>query len=86
MLDGVYPRGTNTVMLIAKPDADKPFENYRKKPVCVKAKQMEYLFEIETLEGKMSGKPGDWLIEGVAGGWYPCANEIFKKTYEKVEE
>jgi len=73
-------------MLIVKEDADKPFESYRKKPVEVKAKQMEYPFEIETLEGKMCGKPGDWLVEGVEGEWYPVANSIFKKTYEGVDK
>ena len=41
---------------------------------------------IKTLEGEMLLKPNDWLIMGVAGEIYPCDNDIFLKTYEKVEE
>lgn len=39
---------------------------------------------IETREGAMIGRPGDWLIKGVAGEFYPCKPEIFAKTYEPV--
>jgi hypothetical protein len=27
---------------------------------------------------------GDWIIIGVNGEVYPCKDDIFKKTYEKV--
>lgn len=37
---------------------------------------------VETREGTMRGNPGDWIIRGVAGEFYPCKNEIFEKTYE----
>lgn len=40
---------------------------------------------ITTLEGNMKAMPGDWIIKGVAGEFYPCKNEIFEKTYEPVE-
>jgi len=30
--------------------------------------------------------PGDWIIKGVAGEFYPCKSDIFEKTYERVEE
>lgn len=43
-------------------------------------------FYIETLEGEMLVSPGDWIIEGVAGEFYPCKPDIFEKTYERVEE
>lgn len=39
---------------------------------------------IETLEGTMCGRPGDWLIKGVNGEFYPCKPDIFAKTYEPV--
>lgn len=47
---------------------------------------------IVTLEGKMlvrpanaiSGFPGDWIIRGVAGEFYPCKPDIFERTYELV--
>lgn len=41
---------------------------------------------IPTLEGTMTAKIGDWIIKGVNGEFYPCKPDIFKKTYEPVEE
>lgn len=40
---------------------------------------------IETLEGMMAAEPGDWIIKGVAGEFYPCKPEIFAATYELAE-
>jgi hypothetical protein len=40
---------------------------------------------ISTLEGVMRADPGDWIIRGVAGEFYPCKPDIFVKTYEPVE-
>lgn len=37
---------------------------------------------IATLEGSHWVSPGDWIIKGVAGWFYPCKPEIFDKTYE----
>lgn len=42
-------------------------------------------FEIDTLEGKHIAKQGDFIIKGVAGEFYPCKPDIFKKTYDLVE-
>lgn len=28
--------------------------------------------------------PGDWIITGVHGEFYPCSPAIFEKTYEKI--
>lgn len=39
---------------------------------------------IETLEGTMEAKPGDWIIRGISGEFYPCKLDIFFKTYELV--
>jgi hypothetical protein len=44
----------------------------------------EYL-EIVTLEGNMRATPGDFIIKGVNGEFYPCKPDIFEKTYEPVE-
>ena len=41
---------------------------------------------IMTLEGHMLCRVGDWVIKGIHGEFYPCKNEIFKKTYERVRE
>lgn len=40
---------------------------------------------IETLEGGHIVSPGDWIITGVKGESYPCKDEIFQMTYERVE-
>lgn len=37
---------------------------------------------IETLEGKMTASPGDWVIRGVKGEYYPCKPDIFAASYE----
>lgn len=39
---------------------------------------------IPTLEGNMKAMPGDWIIKGVNGEFYPCKPDIFEKTYEQV--
>ena len=41
--------------------------------------------EINTLEGVMIGKGGDYIIKGVNGEIYPCKPDIFHKTYELLE-
>lgn len=41
-------------------------------------------FKIETLEGVMTAQPGDWIIKGVKGEFYPCKPDIFAATYEAV--
>lgn len=40
------------------------------------------ILQIETLEGVMEAKPGDWIIKGVQGEIYPCKPDIFEATYE----
>jgi len=59
---------------------------FRKKPVVIDAIQMEKEFVVDTMEGQMKGKAGDYLITGVRGEQYPCDKEIFEETYDKVEE
>lgn len=43
-------------------------------------------FCIETSEGNMNAKIGDYIINGVNGEFYPCKPDIFAKTYEEVTE
>lgn len=40
---------------------------------------------IDTLEGGYIVCPGDMIIEGVAGEYYPCKPDIFNLTYEIAE-
>ena len=58
--------------------------NYKKKPVIIKAIQMDCDFEVATLEGNYKGKKGDYLLEGVKGEVYPCRKDIFEETYNKL--
>ena len=39
---------------------------------------------ISTLEGVMMANVGDWIIQGVAGEFYPCKHDIFIQTYEPL--
>lgn len=39
---------------------------------------------IPTLEGTMRADPGDWIIRGVKGEFYPCKPDIFAETYDRV--
>ena len=45
-----------------------------------------WYLKIVTLEGEMLASPDDWIIQGVQGEIYPCKPDIFKATYELVEE
>lgn len=39
---------------------------------------------IETLEGEHVVCPGDFIIKGVQGEFYPCKPSIFKETYDET--
>ena len=39
---------------------------------------------IPTLEGLMVGIQNDYIIRGIKGELYPCKEDIFLATYEKV--
>jgi hypothetical protein len=41
---------------------------------------------IRTLEGSMRVNPGDYIIKGIKGEFYPCKPDIFEATYDAVEE
>ena len=40
---------------------------------------------VYTLEGTMVASPGDYIIKGVQGEFYPCKPDIFEATYEAVD-
>ena len=42
----------------------------------------ERQLSINTLEGAHWVSPGDWIIKGVKGEFYPCKPDIFALTYE----
>lgn len=39
---------------------------------------------IATLEGPLRAAPGDYIIKGIKGEFYPCKPDIFAATYEVV--
>ena len=57
-----------------------------KRPIVIQAEQQDKEFEVETLEGTMKGKAGDYLIIGIKGEKYPCDKEIFEASYEICDE
>jgi hypothetical protein len=34
----------------------------------------------------MQADPGDWIIRGVQGEFYPCKSDVFEATYERVAD
>jgi hypothetical protein len=43
------------------------------------------VLKIQTLEGVMTARLGDWIIRGTAGEFYPCKPEIFAQIYEPAD-
>jgi len=61
---------------------DLAFKEAFKKPLRVRCVQINEPFSIETLEGTLKGKAGDWLMVGIEGEMWAIDNDIFKKTYD----
>ncbi len=57
-----------------------------KRPIPIRCVQMEEPFEVETMEGKLRGKAGDWLMIGVEGEMYPCDAGVFERTYDLIDK
>lgn len=60
-------------------------EKFIPKTILAK-KNAEEDLAIGTLEGVMTASKNDWIIKGVHGEYYPCKPDIFKKTYERVDD
>jgi len=69
---------------MSKRDEYEP-HRYRKLPVEITAQRMKHPFDVRTLEGVLTGGPGDWLLTGVKGEHYPCRDDIFRATYEPAD-
>ena len=54
----------------------------RRRPMVVRAVRMDKPFTVQTLEGEMRGDPGDFLIQGVAGEYYPIKPALFSQNYD----
>ena len=60
-------------------------EGYRRVDLLTMEGAYPQLF-IDTLEGRMEARIGDWIIKGVNGELYPCKPDIFEATYERVDD
>ncbi len=71
-------------MLIFSKDnlPDLVYKKAVKKPIPVNCVQIQEPFAVETMEGLMKGKKGDWLMIGIHGEMYPIDQDIFRKTYD----
>ena len=57
---------------------------YVKKPIPIRAMQINTTFWVKSLEGNHQGKEGDFLICGIKGELYICDKEIFEESYEST--
>lgn len=48
----------------------------------IKRRRGSPVIQIQTLEGTMTARIGDYIIRGVKGEIYPCKPDIFEATYE----
>lgn len=56
-----------------------------KKPIQIRCIIIDDDFEVETMEGALIGKKGDYLMVGIANEMYPCSKQIFDQTYDIVK-
>jgi hypothetical protein len=55
---------------------------FRRIPVIVEAVKITRPITIDTLEGSITGNPGDYLITEASGEQYPLAAEVFTNEFE----
>lgn len=87
-------------LVLACPGVSVNADRYRKRPVVIEAVQYlgpdagdivgvsvasDGTRYIETLEGRMTVSPGDWVITGLKGERYPCKPDVFAASYESAE-
>lgn len=49
----------------------------------IKLPPKDRVIQIQTLEGELEIGPGNWIIKGVEGEFYPCKASVFDATYEE---
>ena len=57
-----------------------------KKLSTVMSSDVDVKLIIPTLEGYMKASKGDYIIKGIKGEIYPCKPDVFKSTYNVVED
>lgn len=77
------------VVIEAEPFTGEPEQLARLGIRAVKHEQFRHGpahdYFIDTLEGAMQVRFGDYVITGVRGERYPCKTDIFRATYEPAE-
>jgi len=86
VIEAIRWTGYNTrdVLLAVKPDlgpSEMPPGWWLKQPSAG-----EFRLVIPTLEGEHEATPGDWIIKGIKGEFYPCKPDIFAATYEPASQ
>jgi hypothetical protein len=82
VIEAVQWDGTYTSMRAIEklfPSLQFAGQSYHEKRDCV------YRWDIQTLEGSHVVSPGDWIIKGVKGEFYPCKPDVFAATYESAD-
>jgi hypothetical protein len=64
---------------------DLDFRSCMKRPVVVGACQvLEGPFQVQAIEGLLTGQPGDYVMKGIKGEIYICAKQIFEESYDLI--
>lgn len=86
MQEDVEEQPENTGDIPENPDLPQPREEGEEyqKTAPTWALRMDDPFEVETIEGPMSGKAGDYLAQGPEGDMWVVDGDVFGQTYEPV--
>lgn len=66
-------------------DRGVEIQEWSENAVVVRLRGETAKLHVTTLEGNVYADPGDYIIRGVAGEFYPCKPGIFHETYEIIE-
>ena len=57
-----------------------------KKPIPIRVCQIDEPFTVQSMEGQLTAKAGDYLVIGIRGEMYAIDQEIFRETYDVLGE
>jgi hypothetical protein len=77
-------KGEGVLDLSGDAELPGPLVEYRK-TATTRMVQVPEPFQVETLEGVMTGDAGDYLAVGVEGERYPVKRSVREASYEPVE-
>jgi hypothetical protein len=83
LFDGTVGTGTPIIQWVLDGDGNAQW-TCSSRAECERKDEGHWL-GIKTLEGIMKANPGDYIIKGVQGEFYPCRGDIFQQTYEAAE-